>query len=63
MNATEMKVVLKEFGKTLNDKDKDEWWGTDKTVWDEMAKRFLQWYNSHHNKLAAKARRQQQPPA
>lgn len=54
MNATEMKKYLVAFGNTLNDNDKDEWWGTDKSIWDDLSKKFLMWYNSHHNKIKDK---------
>jgi hypothetical protein len=54
MNATEMKSYLVEFAKTLPNKDKDEWWGTDRDMWKTLYPRFLMWFNSHHNRVKAK---------
>jgi hypothetical protein len=54
MNATEMKTHLQAFSKTLNNKKKDEWWGTEKDIWRDLSSKFLSWYNSHHNKVKAK---------
>ena len=58
MNATEMKKHLLAFSKTLDNKEKDEWWGTEKDIWNNLYPKFLSWYNSHHNKVEAKNNRQ-----
>jgi len=57
MNATEMKKVLQEYAKTLDNKDKDESYGTRRDSWNAEWPGFLQWYNSHHNKVVAKLAR------
>lgn len=51
MTVQEMKKLLAEFAKTLDDKSKDEWYTTDRDVWEQMAKRFLMWCNSNRKKL------------
>lgn len=58
MNATEMKTHLQAFSRTLDNKEKDEWWGTMRDVWQDLYPKFLMWYNSHHNKIKAKAHKQ-----
>lgn len=47
MTPTEMKKIINDFSKSLKSKDKDEWWGTEKDIWDSIAKKFLMWYNSN----------------
>lgn len=49
MTSTELKLLSKEFRKTLGDR-KDEWWATDQEVWDDMGKRFVRWYNDYGKK-------------
>lgn len=59
MNATEMKKYLVEFGKTLDNDKPDEWWGTNRDIWNTLYPQFLMWYNSHHNKLKAKEKKKE----
>ena len=49
MTATELKLLSKEFRRTLGDR-KDERWATDQEVWDDMSKKFVQWYNNYGKK-------------
>lgn len=51
MTVTDLKELVKKFGKTLDDKKPDEWWDTDKNVWDEISKKFIQWVNSNRKLL------------
>ena len=34
MKPSDLKEFVAKFGKTLNNQDQDEWWGTNKDVWD-----------------------------
>jgi hypothetical protein len=54
MTPTELKKYLVEYGKTLDNKDQDEFYGTARDEWNNVYPQFLQWYNSHHNKMRAK---------
>jgi len=57
LTVKHMKFLIQEFGKSLNKEKMDEWWGTDKDIWNEMGKRFLMWCNSHRKKLLNSAER------
>ena len=57
MTVQQMKKLLQEYGKTLDNKDKDEFWGTEKQEWDDVAPKFLMWCNSNRKKLLEEAKK------
>lgn len=54
MLPKQLKEVMRQFAKTLNDTNKDEWWGTEKEVFESFEHRFIGWYNSNMKKLQEK---------
>jgi hypothetical protein len=50
MTTSELKQLCKEFEKTLDKKEKDEWYDTEQGVWKSFSKHFIQWYNNNQKK-------------
>lgn len=46
-----IKKVCALFAKSLDDKKCDEWWCTDRNVWEEMSKRFVGWICQNRKKI------------
>ncbi len=51
MTIEEIKKLFVKFSKTLDDKEKDEWWGTDRGIWNIMQERFLAWCKENPKNL------------
>ena len=51
MKVKEIRALVREFKKTLNNKNMDEWWGTDKDIWDGISKKFLNWCERNRKRI------------
>lgn len=51
MKVKEIRALVKEFRQSLDNKDKDEWWGTDRDIWDGISKKFLNWCERNRKKI------------
>ncbi len=55
MKVKEIRALVKEFSQSLkngkDDKDMDEWWGTNKDIWDGISKKFLNWCERNRKKI------------
>ena len=51
MKVKEIRALVKEFGQSLDKKEKDEWWGTDRDIWDGISKKFLNWLERNRKKI------------
>jgi len=51
MKVKEIRALVKEFKQSLDNKDKDEWWGTDRDIWDSISKKFLNWCERNRKKI------------
>ena len=51
MKLKEIRELVKQYTATLSNEEKDEWWGTDRQIWDSMARRFLRWCEKNRKKV------------
>ena len=54
MKPSELKELCQKFARTLDNDDKDEWYNTERGVWNEFSKNFVQWYNNYGKKQLEK---------
>ena len=50
MEQERMRKIIEDFSKTLDNKDKDEWWTTDRGAWNCFTAKFLKWYKINASK-------------
>lgn len=51
MTTSQMKKAINDFKRTLDKKDKDEWWGTEREIWNDISKKFLIWFDKNKKKF------------
>lgn len=62
MKYYELKELVEEYSKRLDDKDKDEFWGTKRDHWESEASDFLRWaHDTMHKKAASEKRKNKLP--
>jgi len=52
MTTSQMKKAINDFKRTLDKKDKDEWWGTEQMIWGDISKKFLVWFDKNRKKYS-----------
>ena len=51
MKVKEIRALVKEFNQALDNKEKDEWWGTDRDIWEGISKKFLNWCERNRKRI------------
>jgi len=51
MTTSQMKKAINDFKRTLDKKEKDEWWGTEREIWNDISKKFLIWFDKNKKKF------------
>lgn len=51
MKVKEIRALVKEFSQSLTSKEKDEWWGTERGVWNDISGKFLMWCERNRKRI------------